>query len=79
MTNVRRWYVYLVCAITINAVVWSAIALLRNLLIPGMNAPETALAFEIALGVELGAHLVCGVLDLRDGDVPVLGSRQVGR
>jgi hypothetical protein len=49
MTNVRRWYVYLVCAITINAVVWSVITLLRNLFIPGMDAPVTALAFEIAV------------------------------
>jgi hypothetical protein len=49
MSNVRRWYVYLVCAITINAVVWSVIGLLRNLLISGINAPETALALEIAV------------------------------
>ena len=49
MSNVRRWYVYLICAITINAVVWSVIALLRNLLIPSLDAPVEFLALQIAV------------------------------
>ena len=49
MSNVRRWYIYLICAITIDAVVWSVISLLRNLIIPGIDAPTTALALEIAV------------------------------
>jgi hypothetical protein len=59
MSNVRRWYVYLVSAITINAVVWSVITLLRNLFISGMNAPETALALEIAvITISLPIYLI---------------------
>ena len=32
MNSVRRWYVYLACAISIQAVCWAIIALLRNIL-----------------------------------------------
>ena len=49
MVNVRRWYVYLASAIALQAVVWAAIFLLRNLIIPGMDVPKTELALQISV------------------------------
>jgi len=49
MVNVRRWYVYLASAIALQAVVWAAIFLLRNLIIPGMDVPKTTLALQISV------------------------------
>ena len=46
MGNVRRWYVYLVCAVTIQVVTWAAINLLRNLSI-GSTVP-TVIALQIS-------------------------------
>lgn len=37
MLNIRRVYMYLISAISLNAVAWALIALLRNLLTPGLN------------------------------------------
>ena len=47
MSNARRWYIYLVSAITLQAITWAIIALLRNLLIFGVN--ENAVAFQVAV------------------------------
>ena len=47
MSNARRWYIYLVSAITLQAITWAIIALLRNLLIFGIN--ENAVAFQVAV------------------------------
>ncbi len=47
MSNVRRWYIYLVSAISLQGVVWAAIALLRNLFIYGVD--PIAVAFQIAV------------------------------
>ena len=47
MGNVRRWYVYLVCAVTIQAVTWAAMNLLRNLTI--VSTEPTAIAFQISV------------------------------
>ncbi len=49
MSSIRRWYIYLVSAISLQAVAWAIIALLRNLLISRLNPPRTAIAFEIAV------------------------------
>ncbi|MBN1641416.1 MAG: hypothetical protein JXA09_09280 [Anaerolineae bacterium] len=49
MATVRRWYIYLVCAISLQAVSWSVIALLRNLLLSRLAAPPTSIAFEVAV------------------------------
>ncbi|MFB0537700.1 MAG: DUF5671 domain-containing protein, partial [Anaerolineae bacterium] len=49
MSTVRRWYIYLVSAISLQAVAWAIIALLRNLLISRLNPPPTSIAFEIAV------------------------------
>ncbi len=49
MGNVRRWYVYLVSAVTIQAVTWAAISLVRNLIVPGVNTSTTAIALQISV------------------------------
>jgi hypothetical protein len=47
MNTARRWYIYLVCAVSLQAVAWAVIALLRNLLAGG-HGEITAIAFQIA-------------------------------
>lgn len=49
MATVRRWYIFLVCAISLHSVTWAVIALLRNLFISGSDAPVAVIAFEIAV------------------------------
>jgi hypothetical protein len=49
MSTVRRWYIYLVSAISLQAVTWAIIVLLRNLLISRLNPPPTLIAFPIAV------------------------------
>jgi hypothetical protein len=47
MSNVRRWYIYIVCAISLQAVAWAIIALLRNMFVFGIE--PLAVAFQIAV------------------------------
>src|SRR5262245_40382800 len=47
MKAARRWYIYLVCAISLQAVTWAVIALLRNLLAEG-GGGVASIAFQIA-------------------------------
>ena len=49
MSIVRRWYIYLVSAISLQTVTWAVIALLRNLLISPLNPQPTAIAFQISV------------------------------
>lgn len=49
MLKIRRWYIFLVSAISLHVVTWGIIALLRNLLISGLDAQETQIALEIAI------------------------------
>ena len=49
MSTVRRWYIYLVSAVSLQAVAWAMIVLLRNLLISRLNPPPTLIAFPIAV------------------------------
>ena len=51
MTTVRRWYIYLVSAISLQAVTWGVIALLRNLLLSRLNPQPTAIAFQISVTI----------------------------
>ena len=44
MNAIRRWYIYLVCAISLNVVAWSVIALGRNILLAGIGANPLAAA-----------------------------------
>ena len=46
MAATRRWYIYLVCAVSIQSVVWAVIALLRNLIGSPSNI---SIAFKIAV------------------------------
>jgi hypothetical protein len=47
MNNARRWYIYLVCAVSLQGVAWAAITLLRNLLAGGSGG-VALVAFQIA-------------------------------
>lgn len=49
MSNVRRWYVYLVSAISLQAVAWAVILLLRNLVVSGLDLPADMTALQIAV------------------------------
>jgi hypothetical protein len=49
MQNIRRWYVYLTCAISLNAVLWAVIALLRNLVTPSIGSGLDTAALQIAI------------------------------
>lgn len=46
MFNFRRIYIYLVTAVSLNAVAWAIIALLRNLLTPGLNPARNSIAYN---------------------------------
>ncbi|MCC7119690.1 MAG: hypothetical protein IT310_14290 [Anaerolineales bacterium] len=48
MNTARRWYIYLVCAVSLQAMAWAVIALLRNLLAGG-GGFVAAIAFQIAM------------------------------
>ena len=49
MVTVRRWYILLVCAVSLQSMSWAVIALLRNLLTLGREAPTASIAFQIAV------------------------------
>ncbi|MCP4427064.1 MAG: DUF3842 family protein [Chloroflexi bacterium] len=49
MIKIRRWYIFLVSAISLHVVTWGIIALLRNLFILELDAPKSQIAFEIAV------------------------------
>jgi hypothetical protein len=56
VSSFRRWYFYVVSAISLQAVIWAAIALLRNLLIPLLQpaglvvSPQAeSIAFQISV------------------------------
>ncbi|HKZ03481.1 MAG TPA: DUF5671 domain-containing protein, partial [Pyrinomonadaceae bacterium] len=46
MASTRRWYIYLVCAVSLQSIAWAMIALLRNLLGTSSNV---SIAFKIAV------------------------------
>lgn len=47
MSTTRRWYIYLISAISLQAVTWALIALLRNMFV--FNLDPLAVAFQIAV------------------------------
>lgn len=55
MATVRRWYILLVCLISLQAVAWAAITLLGNLF-TGADAPVAATAFQVAV-IVIGAPI----------------------
>jgi hypothetical protein len=52
MLTIRRWYLFLVCAISLNAVAWVVIALLRNLLGEVLLGRQSSLEF-VALQIAI--------------------------
>src|SRR5262245_8351921 len=49
MIVVRRWYIYLFSAVSLQVVTWAIIYLIQNLLTPGFSAPVESIAFQIAV------------------------------
>jgi len=49
MSTVRRWYLYIVCAISLQAVTWAVIALLRNLFVFGIEPLAVALQIAVVI------------------------------
>ncbi|NNJ11417.1 DUF3842 family protein [Chloroflexales bacterium ZM16-3] len=49
MSNIRRWYILLVALISLQAVAWAVIALLRNVLGVWGSLAREAVAFQIAV------------------------------
>jgi hypothetical protein len=49
MFTPRRFYIYAVSAISLNAVAWAAISLLRNLIISKFQPSITGMAFQLAV------------------------------
>ena len=44
--NIRRVYVYVVTAVTLNAVAWALIALLRNILTPSLHREQSVIVYN---------------------------------
>jgi hypothetical protein len=49
MSGVRRWYIFLVATISLQALAWAVIALLRNMLGVWGDRSNTAIAFQVAV------------------------------
>lgn len=58
MSLLRRAYIYLICAITLQTATWSAIALLREILAPSSTRAESIAMATAALVVTLPIFLV---------------------
>ncbi len=51
MTTVRRWYLFAVCAVSLQAVAWAVIWLLRGILLPDLLAGPELFSVQIAIVV----------------------------
>lgn len=51
MMTIRRWYIFLVCAVSLQAVAWAVIWLLRGMLLPRMYAEAELFSVQIAIVV----------------------------
>jgi len=49
MLSIRRWYIYLVSAISLQSVTWASISLLRFLLVPEQDPTTLQQAFFISV------------------------------
>lgn len=49
MVKIRRWYIFLVSAISLNAVVWAIIELLRQLLVPDIGRARSDIALQLSI------------------------------
>ncbi|MGD8814459.1 MAG: DUF5671 domain-containing protein [Anaerolineales bacterium] len=49
MFTPRRFYIYVVSAVSLNAVAWAIISLLRSLIITGAESSASTIAFQIAV------------------------------
>jgi len=60
MSSVRRWYLFAVCAVSIQSVAWAAIVLLRGLLNPRLQADFELISVQIAV-IILAYQFFCGI------------------
>jgi hypothetical protein len=51
MPTIRRWYLFLICVVSLQAATWALISLLRNLLVPALYAISEVFALQIAVVV----------------------------
>ena len=49
MSSIRRWYLFAVCAVSLQSVAWAAIVLLRGLLHPRLQADFELISVQIAV------------------------------
>lgn len=49
MSSIRRWYLFSVCAVSLQAVAWAAIVLLRGILHTGLQADFELISVQIAV------------------------------
>jgi hypothetical protein len=49
MSSIRRWYLFAVCAVSLQSVAWAAIVLLRGLLNPRLQADFELISVQIAV------------------------------
>ncbi len=49
MKTVRRWYLFLVCAVSLQALAWAVIWLLRGMLLPSLRADAELFSVQIAI------------------------------
>ena len=49
MATIRRLYIYLICAISLQATAWALVFLLRGLLVSEIGAPDLERAFQMAV------------------------------
>jgi hypothetical protein len=61
MTNIRRWYIFLVSAVSLQAVTWAIITLLRNLLVPALGAGGSTVSFDASAVALQIAIIVIGL------------------
>lgn len=59
MENVKRWYIFLTAAVSLNVVTWAVITLLRRLLVPGIGSQAEVFALQIAV-IVIGLPLYLG-------------------
>ncbi len=49
MENIKRWYIFLTCAVSLNVVTWAVITLVRRLVAPGISGQAEVFALQLAV------------------------------
>ena len=70
MTTVRRWYLFMVCAVSLQAVAWAVIWLLRGILLPDLLAGPELFSMQIAI-VAIGLPIFLWHWGRARGEAPI--------